>query len=191
MKEIINTIISDSIEKLKANLSSEIDIKSIPIDQKFFDEKYMKSVNITKELSEFNKLLKINQPVLYWFEFDTTKVSKEVLRAKYESYRNKFVKDYNHKEYRNTAAVKKDYRECTNILYVGKVKNGFWGRLVTHLGYNISVKTAGMQLFHWFEPIKYGDLRLNYWVLNDDMNNLIALLEIELAQQLNPLIGKY
>ena len=74
-------------------------------------------------------------------------------------------------------------------MYVDKVEIGFWGRLVTHLDYNQSPKTAGMQLFHWYKPELYGDIKLNYIVFDDDIKHLI--LEKQLAKDLKPLVGKY
>ena len=48
-----------------------------------------------------------------------------------------------------------------------------------------------MQLFHWYNPEVYGDLKLNYIVFNEEMKHLILMLEKELARDLQPLIGRY
>jgi hypothetical protein len=63
--------------------------------------------------------------------------------------------------------------------------------LVTHLVYSQSPKTAGMQLFHWYKPEIFGDLKLNYIVFEENMKHLIVILEKQLAKELQPLIGKY
>ena len=41
---------------------------------------------------------------------------------------------------------------------MGKVQTYFWGRLVTHLGYSVSEKTASMQLFHWYDVSRFGNI---------------------------------
>lgn len=74
---------------------------------------------------------------------------------------------------------------------MGKVEIGFWGRLVTHLGYSQSPKTAGMQLFHWYKPEVFDALKLNYIVFEENMKHLIVILEKQLAKELEPLIGRY
>ncbi|WP_170062701.1 hypothetical protein [Polaribacter filamentus] len=48
-----------------------------------------------------------------------------------------------------------------------------------------------MQLFHWYKPELYGDLKLNYIVFEENMKHLIVILEKQLAKELQPLIGKY
>ena len=180
----ITTNLKEALEKNR----SSIHLKTKHIDKSFFHEKYKKDANITAE-SFFLEFNDIKSPVLYWFEINTTKVSKEAIRNKYEGFleNNKLNLD----TYRNPSAIKIDYSKAENTLYVGKVKNGFWGRLVTHLGYNTSRKTAGMQLFYWYDIEQFGDLTLNYVVLNREMENLVAVLEVELAKELKPLIGRY
>jgi hypothetical protein len=85
MEEKINEIVFDSIEKLKQNLINKIEINQIFINKNYFDEKYRSSVNITKEIKDFEALLKINKPVLYWFEFENFEAQNKEIRNKYEN----------------------------------------------------------------------------------------------------------
>ncbi len=190
----INSLINCLADILTKNNINNEHLKTLVINNNFFNDKYIKDVNITlcdEHKDTFEKLFNLKQPVLYWFEFDTSFVTKKILRIKYENYRNSIKTNYTAENYRNTSALKADYSKSEKTLYVGKVKTGFWGRFVTHLGYNKTVGTAGMQLHHWYEPELYGNLTLNYIVFSKEMENLITVLEMELALQLNPIIGKY
>jgi hypothetical protein len=191
MEDKISEIVSDSIKKLKQNLINKIQINQIHIDNSFFDEKYKSTVNITKDLKIFDNLLKIKKPVLYWFEFESSKEKTLSICNKYEYYRNNIKLDYSNIDYRNTSSYKSKYQNTIKTLYVGKVESGFWGRIVTHLGYNKTPKTAGMQLHYWYDIEKFGDLNLFYIEFDDSMKYLISILEKQLAHHLSPLIGKY
>jgi hypothetical protein len=191
MKEKIKNIVTDSIEKLKQNLMSKFDIKQVCINQDYFDEKYKSLVNVTTAIKDFEDLLKINNPVLYWFEFKSFEDSNKKIRDKYENYRNNIKNDYLNLNYRNTSSFKSKFEMTSKTLYVGKVESGFWGRFVTHLGYNKTPKTAGMQLFYWYDIENFGDLTLNYIEFDHSMKHLITILEKQLALELKPLIGKY
>jgi hypothetical protein len=48
-----------------------------------------------------------------------------------------------------------------------------------------------MQLYHWYEIEKFGDLKVNYIVFDNSMKHLISILEKNLALHLQPLIGTY
>lgn len=190
MKEILNEFINDSIQKLNnAQLSLiKSELKSIDIGVEYFDKKFLKKENTTNLIEDFKLLVKKNKPILYWFElYDSTKSIE--LRSQYEKYRahtkNGSI------EYRNTSSYKTKPDYNSNILYVGKVEKAFLGRLVTHLGYNSSKKTAGMQLYHWYNPLLYGNIKLNYIEFDNDMKHLIVILEKQLAKKMKPLIGRY
>lgn len=189
----IEQYISNSIDILE-NALSKVELskqsQSISIDNKYFDKKFIHNINISEYIEEFKALKDIKNPVLYWFELQTSNNNKAI--------RDHFINDYRtplkqglKKPYRNTSSYKTTYNPETTTLYVGKVEIGFWGRLVTHLGYNQSPKTAGMQLFHWYNPKKFGNLKLNYIVFDEDMKHLIIILEKQLATELKPLIGRY
>lgn len=194
MTEIkINEVIEDLTAKLNRNKVETGKIITEEIDGRFFNDCYLSDVNITtcqEHKDFFVKLINIKQPVLYWFSFKDS-VNRDSIRKKYEDYSIPLKKDYGNPKYRNTSALKKDYSKGEKTLYVGKVKSGFWGRIVTHLGYNKSIRTAGMQLNHWYNSSLFGNLTLNYIILDNEMANLITVLEIEVAQQLKPIIGTY
>jgi hypothetical protein len=194
MKEKIEFFITDSIEKLETAKSkfSNTEPKPIHINQKYFNDKFIKDEDISEssELREFRELKEIKNPVLYWFEL-TSSDNNEAIMNKLKEYRAPLKKDFGNEKYRYTSAYKKNYDKNSTTLYVGKVETGFWGRMVTHLGYNKNKYTAGMQLFHWYKPELYGDIKLNYIVFEPNMRHLILILEKLLAKELKPLIGKY
>lgn len=128
---------------------------------------------------------------MYWFEFEFIEGKNKIIRDKYENYRNNIKNDYLNENYRNTSSYKSKYLDTSKILYVGKVEKDFWGRIVTHLGYNKTPKTAGMQLHYWYEIENFGVLTLSYIEFDDSMKYLITILEKQLALQVNPLIVKY
>ena len=192
MKGKLTTYIKNTIEILKDAETKLINNKthSITIDQKYFDNTFMHTVNISEHLQELKGLKDIKKPVLYWFELMSSKNNKAI-REKYIGYREPLKKDFKSPYYRNTSSYKSKYDSNSKILYVGKVEKGFWGRLVTHLGYNQSIKTAGMQLNHWYNPTLFGNIKLNYIEFDEDMKHLIIILEKKLANHLKPLIGRY
>jgi len=145
----------------------------------------MHSVNISEYFEEF-KALKIknkNKPVLYWFELISS-LNNEAIREKYIGYREPMKKNFKDKAYRNTSSYKSKYDDNSKTLYVGKVEKDFWGRLVTHLGYAQSIKTAGMQLYHWYNIDSFGKLKLNYIEFDNNMKDSILILDkqIEIAK---------
>ena len=195
MEEKINKIFADSIDKLKLSQSKNSKVERVIITKDFFDEDYRKlfkdNFKTDYLLNQINKIANIKEPVLYWFEFDEAKTSKETVRNKFIGYKDLCGKQYDHPAYRYTSSLKKINYEMKNILYVGKVEKGFLQRIKTHLGYATSNRTAGMQLQYWYDIENYGDLTLYYITFNDEMKYLITILEKELAIHLNPLIGKY
>lgn len=192
MKEKLKTYVKEDLEILKETETRLNDnrIQSISIDKKYFDHKFMHTVNISELFEEFKELKTKNKPILYWFELTSSK-KNNAIREKYKNYREPMKKNFTHKDYRNTSSYKSKHELDSKTLYVGKVEKGFWGRLVTHLGYNQSIKTAGMQLFHWYETPSFGDIKLNYIEFEPNMKHLIIILEKKLAKELKPLIGKY
>jgi len=192
MKKILNTFIEDAIKKLeiaKLNLVNS-EKNTITFNNEYFDEKFMFDVNISNYFNEFKKLKAIKNPVLYWFEISSSE-NNYAIRNKFINYRDPLAKDFENPKYRYTSGYKTDYSKDSKTLYVGKVETGFWGRLVTHLGYSKFNTTAGMQLFHWYKPNLYGDITLNFIEFDSDMKHLIIILEKQLAKELKPLIGRY
>ncbi len=195
MEKLINEIFNDSIIKLKESQLQKTEIKKITISKDFFDADYCNDFkkNFKSEIlkNQIEILVKQNIPVLYWFTFDESLITKELIRDKFVIYKTLLGKSFADPNYRHTSALKENFFNVKNVLYVGKVEKGFLQRVTTHLGYAKSKFTAGMQLYHWYEIENFGDLTLNYITFNNDMKYLITILEKHLAIQLNPLIGKY
>lgn len=190
MKEILNEFIVSSVQKLQdAQLAlNSSQVKTIEIGDEYFNEKFIADEDVTQLNEEFRFLRNQNKPTLYWFEL-INNINNVELRKQYEKYRE-HTKNGSIK-YRNTSSYKTKPDFTSKILYVGKVEKAFWGRLVTHLGYNISEKTAGMQLYHWYHPSIHGNIKLNYIEFDNDMKHLILILEKQLAKKMKPLIGRY
>jgi RNA recognition motif-containing protein len=188
---MINNFLNDRIEKnldvLKFSKNNSKKIISLTIDKAFFNDMYFNNdIRNSEDLKEIFDVLKtIKNPVLYWFEIDDSKINAEKIRNLYNEHRIK-------KSNRAISSYKKHYDKNSKTLYVGKVKRGFWGRLITHLGYSTSVQTAGLQLFHWYNiSEELPDLKLNYIVYEREMEDLISILELDLARELKPILGRY
>jgi hypothetical protein len=193
MKNKIQEYISSSINILQdaqLKIQSSEGKNSIVLDEKYFHKKFINDVNISQAITEFKALKDIKKPVLYWFELVSSENNQSIREEFINNYREP-IKKGSKTPYRNTSSHKKTFNTNSSTLYVGKVEIGFWGRLVTHLGYAQSYKTAGMQLFHWYKPELFGDIKLNYIVFDENMKYLIVILEKLLAKELKPLIGRY
>ena len=130
----------------------------------------------------FNTQYDINGPAFYWFEI----ISPTDL-GKIESYINTYVYLEDCKAF---PAMKNKLDYNTKALYVGKVKNNFWNRIVQHLGFNPSKDTQGLQLFHWTAGLDL-KLKLHVYEFETDMAGLMPIIENGMAKQLNPLLGKH
>ena len=183
----LNNRIENSLEILKMSLTKEKEINTLAINETFFNSIYFDNdIRKSEQLKDvFDQLKQIKNPVLYWFEIDETKTNADTIRSLYNEH---LAKNSN----RAISSYKKDYDKNSKTLYVGKVKSGFWGRLITHLGYHKSTQTAGLQLFHWYN-VSAGlpALKLNYIVYEREMEDLISILELDLARELKPILGRY
>lgn len=63
------------------------------------------------------------------------------------------LRTYKDDKLRTVPATKKNMPKGTNILYLGKVKEGFLGRLKQHLGYCNASTTQSLQLCHWAKEL--------------------------------------
>ena len=188
MKTKLNSIFKKISEVIERNSEAFQESQAIVITANIFNEIYCAESNITtceEHKNIFSNLIELKKrPILYWFSIDE-KISNAIyIREKYIEYKNLNSK-------RNCASYKTGLDSNSKTLYVGKVKKDFHLRLVTHLGYSKNENTAGMQLFHWYNPLEYGNITLNYIVFNEEMSDLITILEMELARELKPIIGKY
>lgn len=133
-----------------------------------------------KEL--FDVLGTLAGPVLYWFEILPPTTNEDVRNA---------ISEYKHSiEAKSVPALKSKYSRDSNILYVGKVKRNFWGRVIQHLGYYQVVRTQGLQLYHWARPLNL-KLRLHAYQFEPEMEDLVSVFELKFARILKPITGKH
>ncbi|MBC9812381.1 hypothetical protein H9Y05_07830 [Crocinitomicaceae bacterium CZZ-1] len=138
--------------------------------------------NSTDHKVLFNNLKSMKGPVLYWFEILSENTHEEI--------RQKLI------EYKNTSGVRASSAMWSytvpnsKYLYVGKVKKGISGRMVTHLGYNKNPDTSGLQLFHWSKGMNL-TLKLSVMEFIPEMADLMGVIELKVAQNLHPIIGKH
>ncbi|KAF2335385.1 hypothetical protein [Flavobacterium ginsenosidimutans] len=190
MNHTIREIVSDQINKLNTYLDliekNGLEIKTIDIDRSYLAENYRKTQTFSKciNFKDLYDSLPKNKPVLYWFTFDIEKLKSENLEKALKKI-EEITKS------RKVSEVPKARRECKGTLYVGKVKDKFHYRFVNHLGHSINDKTGSLQLTYWYDPLIYGNLQLNYIVLEQEMKTLIGILEIELAKKLKPILGSH
>lgn len=130
----------------------------------------------------FNTIRSLDGPVLYWFEI-LPGIKNDVVRNAIFDY--KFSIDA-----KTVPALKRNYCNDSNALYVGKVKSKFWGRVIQHLGYYHVVRTQGLQLYHWSKPINL-KLRLHAYHFEREMEDLVSIFEVKLAKKLRPITGKH
>lgn len=168
---------SDMVEKNELTYDN-IEINCADLED-FMKNDIRKSV---KFLNQFSKLMELKGPVLYYFEIISNIDRNEII--------TKFT-EYKYKEgSRATPAFKANINLDTNVLYVGKVKRAFWGRVIQHLGYYTVNQTQGLQLYHWAKhlPLK---LKINFYHFNPEMEDYMLIIENALAKELKPLLGKH
>jgi hypothetical protein len=129
----------------------------------------------------FTELKYLNGPCLYYFEIMSDNLSTAIVDR---------IREYSNTENsKSIPAIKKAIPE-SKILYVGKVKRKFWGRLIQHLGYYKVNRTQGLQLFYWTKELNL-NLKLVVFEFEPEMINLMEILENDLAKYLNPILGKH
>jgi hypothetical protein len=130
----------------------------------------------------FDQLANATGPSLYWFEITCDSDTKQVIEC---------LKRYKLSEKaKATPALRTKINYDSKVLYVGKVKGLFWGRLIQHLGFFKVNATQGLQLYYWTKNIP---LKLNLNVLEFDYNmaDIMPVIEYAFAKRLSPLIGKH
>lgn len=142
------------------------------------------TINIISSIEHkdlFTQLVKIKGPVVYIFEIISSTNSNDIVEN---------IKNYSKTEKsKKTPAIKVIYPD-TNILYIGKVKRNFWGRVIQHLGFYKISQTQGLQLYYWAKPLKL-KLLLHVFEFNNDSVELLPVLEKGLALELKPILGKH
>ena len=111
----------------------------------------------------FDEIKEFVGPCLYYFEITSGNLSTEIVDK---------IKEYSTTENsKSIPAIKKTISE-SKILYVGKVKRLFWGRLIQHLGYYKVNRTQGLQLFYWTKTLNL-NLKLTVFEFEPEMINLM------------------
>ena len=87
-------------------------------------------------------------------------------------------------------AIKTTIDYDSRTLYVGKVKGSFWGRLIQHLGFFKVNATQGLQLYYWAKDLSL-KLRVNIYVFDNNMADIMPIVEYAFAKRLKPLVGKH
>jgi hypothetical protein len=130
----------------------------------------------------FDKLKELSGPTLYWFEILSDTDTKQIVET-FFNYKSSISS-------KTTPAVKTTIDYDSRTLYVGKVKGSFWGRLIQHLGFFKVNATQGLQLFYWAKDISL-KLRINIYVFDNNMADIMPIAEYAFAKRLKPLLGKH
>ncbi|WP_304342930.1 hypothetical protein [Chryseobacterium koreense] len=129
----------------------------------------------------FSELNEMSGPCLYFFEITSDHLSSDIIDR---------IKIYSKTENSKAIpAIKKTIPE-SNVLYVGKVKGNFWGRLIQHMGYYKVNRTQGLQLFYWAKELDLS-LKLTVMEFESEMIDIMEVLESGLAKRLKPILGKH
>lgn len=128
------------------------------------------------------ELMEIKGPVLYWYEIISNHSNDEIINSlqMYEQQQN----------HRSIPVFFKGYNRNTRILYVGKCKGKFWGRVIQHLGYFKIPATQGLQLYHWAKELHL-EVKLHALEFKEDMADIMPIVESYFAKRLHPLVGKH
>lgn len=129
----------------------------------------------------FAKIAQFDGPSLYWFEIVSDTPRAEILDA---------LRSYGSKGERPIPSIKKLPPLDTDVLYVGKVVKGSWGRLIAHLGYFNRKNVHGLQLYHWTRELNL-QLRFHVYEAAPEMYDYMEILERRAAKELRPLVGRH
>lgn len=184
--EILNNSLSDYLIFGPKNIQ-EFKIDCSKLSDRFFREDIRDSIEF-KDI--FKKLTPIQEnPCIYIFEIES-EISTDIIIDK--------LKDFGSQTEKIIPKLKTKIPENSKILYLGKVNNFIWGRLITHLGFHTHKNKGnpkasinhGLQLFFWAKDIS---LQVKYTVIEFDpnMKDILPILEKKLADKLNPIIGKH
>lgn len=183
MIDLIKEIASQEIlpfEKIKKN--GYFQIKEFEIDCSNLDDyNQIDPREVGPFVPMFKEIMEMKGPVLYFFEVLSDTSPIEIV----ENIRS-FSNGPNSK---STPAIKKSIPN-SKILYVGKVKKKFWGRVIQHLGFYKVRGTQGLQLYYWAKPLNL-NLKLTAIEFESDASEIIAIMENKIARELNPILGKH
>lgn len=185
VKEIGNKFAQgfSNIATVGAKSIIEYDINCGDLEERYINEDIRQSVKY-KDL--FDRLQKIEEnPCIYYFEILSELSTDDIIQKINLIAGHKII-----------PAIKNNPSKDSKILYVGKVKCCFWGRLIMHLGFHTQKMNGdfshvhGLQLFHWASKLSL-DLKLHIFVFEPEMADLMEVLESKFANVLNPIIGKH
>ncbi|MFL9844489.1 hypothetical protein [Flavobacterium rhizosphaerae] len=169
---LLNNLIENGIKNIG---EFYIDCSTLE-DYNFVDIRYSDKF---KDL--FTKLMKFEGPCLYYFTITSGHLPQEIITE---------IQKYATTEASKSIPAIKSKVPNSNILYVGKVKRGMWGRLIQHLGFYKVKGTQGLQLYYWTQELKLS-VKLTVLEFEPEMIDLISFFENELAKELNPILGKH
>jgi len=175
-KEVISSFTNLTTIGVKKEFTFEIDCETLE------DYNYDDIRKSEKFKPIFDILENITGPVLYWFEV-ISDTKSDVIYQSLISYKTSGGS-------KATPALKSKPNTNSKILYVGKVRGSFWGRLITHLGFLKVNGAQGLQLFYWTKGLNL-KLKLHLIEFNNDMADFIPILEFGFAKKFEPLFGKH
>lgn len=183
MNNILSNFIDETCKSLE-NLRKNDVIREFEYDFKCKDLEDYLNFDITNS-NQFKQLFinlkEIKGPVLYWYEIISEHTNDEIINA---------LKVYSQTNQRATPVFYQNYSRDTRVLYVGKCKESFWGRVIQHLGYYKTHTTQGLQLYHWAKDLCL-DVRLHALEFDTDMKEIMPIVESFFAKSLTPLVGKH
>lgn len=181
LQEFIGTTISN-LEHIRANGTKKEHSFTINCTD-LEDYNYIDIRQASKFKTIFEELAIVTGPTLYWIEILPGSINNQEIVKALQSYKESIGA-------KNTPALKSNINYNSNILYVGKVKGVFWGRLIQHLGYFKVDGTQGLQLFYWAKALGLC-LKFNIIEFDTNMADTISIIEYAFAKKLEPLIGKH
>lgn len=180
LKELINNTIQHLEQVIHDGVKNEIsfEINCAEIDD--FNSIDIRQSDKFKPV--YDQLKNASGPSLYWFEITSDSDSKDVIEAlrKYKTSASS----------KATPALKNQINYASKMLYVGKVKKEFAGRLTQHMGFYKEKRTQGLQLFHWAKDLSL-NLRIHVIEFDNNMSEIMPIIENAFAKRLQPLIGKH
>lgn len=184
MDYILSDFLSDTITSLE-NLRKNDVCKEFSCVFKCAELEDYVNHDITKS-DQYRELIKelmeIKGPVLYWYEIISNHSNDEIINS-LQMYEQQ-------QDHRSIPVFFKGYNRNTRILYVGKCKGKFWGRVIQHLGYFKIPTTQGLQLYHWAKELHL-EVKLHALEFTEDMADIMPIVESYFAKKLHPLVGKH
>lgn len=183
MNNFIKSICLDKSKDLHEYGNLDIKIESFELDCSWFCSCSDDGQILHDEISSIiNNLRKVSGPVVYWIELSNEIKGGQLLSA---------FKEYSISPSKRAIPARKKYPDIdSNVLYVGKVKRIFWGRIYQHMGFHNNRWTQGLQLYFWTQELK-PKFKINYCQFAEELADLLPLFEISIARRLRPILGKH